>query len=494
MSMQRLRYWLFLACFLGSLCRLASADDPLDVVTALETATANAIERAQPSVVAITRIPSKDGQTHAIRGVPAPPEEQLPETNVFPPEAPIRPGFPNDTAPEYFALPGEFGSGVVIGASGEILTTYHLVRGAQKIRVRAPGSEFDAEILAADPRTDLAVIAPRKGTNPAPKLPPLPMGDAGALRQGSFLVALGNPYNSARDGKATASMGILANRARRLDPAQSAPTNIRQFFKYQPTLLQLDSKLNLGMSGGAVINLKGELVAITTAEASPDGFDAAAGYAIPMDALGRRAVDALIQGREVEYGFIGIGLSPREPSTVSDVLPGTPAWKANLATGDRILRVGDVELDDDESALHLAMATVPVGKPVTLKVLHEGEVVERTLVMSKYPVMGGVIATNRPANWRGARIDFTSVMTDGMTTGRTLESMTRGGVGVVEVEADSAAEAGGLTSGSVITAVENTPVSTPGEFRDAVAALEGKPVTIEVAGFSEGKRLVIAPR
>jgi S1-C subfamily serine protease len=474
-------------------CGTAWADDPLDVVAALESATIHAIERAQPSVVAVTRIRSVDGETRAIRGRTPPPVDPPAATDVFPRLAPVRPGFPNASAPEYFALPGEYGSGVVIGKSGEILTAFHVVRGAERIRVRAQGSEFDAEILAADPRTDLAVLAPRSGTTPAPELPPLPIGDAGALRQGSFLVALGNPYNAARDGKASASMGILANRARRLDPPQQEPPNIRQFFKYQPTLLQLDSKLNLGMSGGAVINLKGELVAITTSEASPSGFDTAAGYAIPMDALGRRAVDALIQGREVEYGFIGIGLSEVQVNTVGSVPRGTPAWKANLADGDRILRVGALDLADDESALPLAMASVPVGEPVTFKVLHRGEVVERTVVMSKYPVMGGVIATNRPAPWRGARIDFTSVITDGTSTDLTLDSMAQGGVGVVEVERDSAAEAAGVSKGIVITAVEGTPVSTPAEFRDAVAAFEGKPVRIQVAGVPEVRRLVIPP-
>jgi S1-C subfamily serine protease len=492
--MSRVTLASIIAATIGGLPFIALADDSIDVVTALEDATVKAIERAQPSVVAVTRIRSEDGETKAIRGLQPTPRDVPPETDVFPPLPQIRPGFPNDGAPEFFALPGEYGSGVVIGERGEILTTYHIVRGAGRLRVRAAGVEFDAEILAADPRTDLAVIAPRDGTSPPPNLPRLAIGDADKLRQGSFLVALGNPYNAARDGKASASMGILANRARRLEPPGGEPANIKQFFKYQPTLLQLDSKLNLGMSGGAVVNLKGELVGITTSEASPAGFDSAAGYAIPMDALGRRAVESLVLGREVEYGFIGIGLAPREPNTVSEVRPGTPAWKADLATGDRILQVGDRKLDiDDESALPLAMASVPVGKPVTLKVLHNGEVVERTIVMSKYPVMGGVIATNRPAAWRGARIDFTSVLSDGLSTDATLESMTSGGVGVLEVEEGSPAKAAGLTRGHVITAIEGTSITTPGEFREAVAALENKPVSVIIAGVPEGKRLIIAP-
>ena len=87
-----------------------------------------------------------------------------------------------------------------------------------------------------------------------------------------------------------------------------------------PTLLQLDAKLNLGMSGGAVINLKGELVGLTTTAASPAGFDAQAGYAIPMDKLGRRVVETLKEGKEVEYGLLGI-ISPDRTNRVGEGQP-----------------------------------------------------------------------------------------------------------------------------------------------------------------------------
>ena len=471
-----------------------AADDPVDVVSALEASLSEA--KTQPSIVAITRITAEKGETTAIRGrnpLPAgpPPEELVPQINDG--RAPVRPGFPNERAPEYFALPGDYGGGVVIGEAGEILTTYHLLKGASRIRVRAQGATFDAEIIAADPRTDLAVIVPRPGATVPEKWTPLPLGDATKLRQGSFLVALGNPYNSARDGQASASLGILSNVSRRLEPPQgeSISINIRQFFKYQSTLMQLDSRLNLGMSGGAVINLKGELVGITTSEASPSGYDAAAGYAIPMDALGRRAVAELRQGKEVEYGFIGIGLSP-EPNTVSDVKPNTPAWKANLATNDRILAVGNIVLTDTESALPLALASVGVGEQVKLRVLHQGKEVERTLLMSKYPVMGGTIATNRTPAWRGLRIDFTSVLTRGSTTAETLEAMTRGGVGIIEVEPGSAAATAGLNKGSVILSVNDRDVSNPEEFRNALKGTEEKDVTLTLASNSpDGKKVVI---
>ena len=111
----------------------------------------------------------------------------------------------------------------------------------------------------------------------------------------------------------------------------------RQALRHHPTLLQLDAKLNLGMSGGAVVNLKGELVGITTTGGDPAGFDVQAGYAIPMDALGRRIVETLKQGKEFEYGFLGIEPQPPGDQPGRRVEPGTPADTANLLHDDLIV-------------------------------------------------------------------------------------------------------------------------------------------------------------
>ena len=94
----------------------------------------------------------------------------------------------------------DYGSGVVVGDQGQILTAFHVVRGADRLRVRAAGQPaFEAEVIAADPRSDLAVIAPRAipGVD-APRLKPLAIGDASRLRKGAFLIALGNPFNAAQ--------------------------------------------------------------------------------------------------------------------------------------------------------------------------------------------------------------------------------------------------------------------------------------------------------
>lgn len=453
------------------LATLASPpDSPADLVSALESAIADAVAKADSSVVAIARDKLGDGElTTAIRGRNplGPPEEQAPgQLRLIVPED-------LDLAAQD-VLSFDYGSGVVIGDAGEILTVFHVVKGASRIHVRAAGSQaFEAELIAADPRSDLAVIVPKQLPGvPPPTLRPISLGDATKLRKGCFLLALGNPFNAARDGSASASWGILANVSRRLEASleeqQQGTLQLRHF----STLLQLDSKLNLGMSGGAVVNLKGELVGLTTAAASVSGFDVQAGYAIPIDPLARRAIDSLKQGKEVEYGFIGISLDPRIGNRIASITPGTPADRGGLHEGDTIIAVGDHPVSERDSLI-LAVNAEPVGRPVNLRVLREGQVLERTLFLSKMPVSGEVIATNRDAPWRGLRVDYTSTLTPGTFSREILDAMSKGSVGVVDVVTGSPAEAAGLKRGQVITAVDNQPVRTPADFAKAVSNRKG---------------------
>lgn len=445
--------------------------DPAQVVAAIETAMGDAIARAEASVVAISRTKGTDGRTHAVRNYDRP-------ARISNPVLPNQFNLDDPSAVSY-----DYGSGVVIGDRGEILTAFHVVREAVRLVVQAPDlPPFDAEVLAADPRTDLAVIAPMRVIvdQVAPKLKRTAIGKAEGLRKGSFLVALGNPYNAARqDGRASASWGILANVARQMnEPLGDGTRPPAQYFRHFPTLLQLDSKLNLGMSGGAVINLKGELVGLTTAAADAPGFDSQAGYAVPMDAITRRAIAALVEGREVEYGFIGLTINPQQPNQVGSVRPGTPADQAGLQERDLVLYVGDVPVSATKGGLNLALALAPVGQFVKLVISRDGQRRELEVILSKYPVEGEVIASNRPAPWRGLRVDFSTVLGGSTFSDQVLEALARGGVGVIEVISGSPADAAGLKRGQLITEVEGKRVRNPAEFRKAVEGRQG-PVRVK---------------
>jgi S1-C subfamily serine protease len=467
------------------------APTPLDIVSALETVVADVVTKAEPSVVAIARERAGKGdETTAVRGKNV--------TVVGMPDGAVRFGG-NDsyTQPDYVSF--DFGSGVVVGPDGEMLTAFHVVRGASRLVVRAFGNQqFDAEIIAADPRSDLAILVPKpiQGV-PLPKLSPITIGNGTKLRKGNFLVALGNPFNAARDGRASASLGILANIARRIE---RNPLVDQQQLRHYPTLLQLDSKLNLGMSGGAVVNLKGELVGLTTNAANASGFDSQSGYALPIDTLSRRVIRTLMEGREVEYGFLGIMLSEERfgqndvrsqndvrTNHVGNVTPGTPAADAGLIVGDRIDSVGGLKVVDSESLVTSVNAFTP-GVPIILKITRQSKPVEKTIVLSKFPITGEVISTNRPAPWRGLRVDYLSMIPEAnVNLGQPLlDAMSQGGVAILEVIPGSPADAAGLRSGQIVRTVNGKLVRNPKEF---AAAVEGVSKDVEIG--TEGDRKVI---
>jgi S1-C subfamily serine protease len=463
---------------------LAWADPPLkgedpiparptayDIVSAMETVLSEAIAKAEPSIVAIDRAKAKETQqTLAVRG----------RKEIFePPDFPIASQRSFGVPPTDDFVSFDYGSGVVIGDEGQILTAFHVVRGARQITVRAADRQvFLAEVIAADPRSDLAVIAPKQINGmPAPRLKPLPIGDATKLRKGNFLIVLGNPFNAARDGKPSASWGILSNRSRRLILRDEENLKVRDdILLGYPTLLQLDAKLNLGMSGGAVINFKGELVGLTTMASSPAGFDSQAGYALPMDTMGRRAVELLKQGREVEYGVLGVVARNGTTNIVANVGPGTPADRAGLLVDDEVVGVDDAAVTDFDT-LVLAINARNPGDPIKLKIRRRGELLQKTLELGKLGVDGEVIATSASESWRGLRVNY-------KTSSRFIQPdferpiMPRPGVVITSVEEGSPASTAGLKVGQIIHSAAGKNVTKPSQFVEAVAGQDG-PVKLE---------------
>ncbi|AMV38338.1 trypsin-like peptidase domain-containing protein [Planctomyces sp. SH-PL62] len=462
----------------------APATAPLDVVSAFEKVLTDAIARTEGAVVAIHRDRDENArETLAVRGRPrakADVEARMLRARMLDDEA----------------ISFDFGSGVVVGDDGEILTCFHVVKGASRLIVRAVDRQaFEAEVIAADPRSDLAVIAPVAGPGlPKPRLKPIPLGDATGLRKGSFLITLGNPFNAAmQDGRANASWGILSNVARRVmydSEVDSTGRRVVQLPHY-PTLLQLDSKLNLGMSGGAVVNLKGELVGLVTTAASPAGFDAMAGYAFPIDRMGRRAVETLKQGKEVEYGLLGIRQSAGfnanmgNSNRIDSVSPNSPAALGDLQRDDVIVAVEGAPVHDFSSLIVAVSAYAP-GDKIRLKILREGRELEKTLVLAKFPVEGEIIATVRPPAWRGIRVDHRSLLIAPQVGFNPVDAAPQGVV-VREVEPGSPADKAGLKPWQTIREIGGRPVTDPAEFAKVVADVKGParlmtdlgPITVE---------------
>lgn len=460
------------------------ADEPaaepsgLAALLALEDVLVETIARNERSVVSIARVKRE------------------------PEDAPIRPGeFPNPfntgrqpsadfaedpTSPDF--IPHEYGTGVAIDAAGLILTNAHVLG---RRNAGEPDEEdeiwvttvdrrpYRAEIVAADGRSDLAVLRIQ-----ATDLTPIAFGDASTLRKGQIVISLGNPYAIARDGQVSAAWGMISNLARKAGPLQTSTESPgveqKPTLHHYGNLIQTDARLNLGTSGGPLLNLRGEMIGLTTSQAALEGYEQSAGYAIPVNDVFLRAVEALREGRELEYGFLGVGPSNLGSleiqrgglgMRIANVIPGAPADLSHLENNDVVIAVNGREIYDQDG-LMLEIGRLPVDTPVSLTVQRGGRIETVDVKLAKSPPRGLRIVTRPSPTWRGMRVDYSSVLAE--LVARHERTSIEAGVAVVEVEPQSAAWQAGLRSNMVITDVGTTRVQTPGEFHAAIAEWDGE--------------------
>ncbi len=456
------------------------------LLAALEDALSGAIGRAEKSVAAIALIP-RTPPGSAMRW------EDRPDAFGRRVSPPVQPG-PMD--PDF--TPNQYATGVVIDPNGLILTAFHALPENCEYYVTTPDRKiYRAALKGADPRSDLAVLSiDAKG------LTPIAFGDGQRVRKGQIVIALGNPYAIARDGQASASWGIISNVARKAPPQPDENDPVGKIALYHfGALIQTDAKLNLGTSGGALVNLQGEMIGLCVSLAAVAGYETAAGYAIPVDATFRRVVETLKTGREVEYGYLGVrrtsgGGPPSEGADgpgvrVEDLVPGSPAHRSGLRVGDVIRTVNGKPIYDFDS-LVLEVGKLPVEARVRLEVSRDGRTTPIEVVLSKYPIRGRKVVSQRPPAWRGLWVDYLTGVVD--ATGRPMFTALPFdlGVAVTEVQEGSPAWQAGLRAGMVISHVGRTPVRTPREFQEAVARQSG-PVEVRLADEPDQPVRIIPP-
>ena len=454
----------------------SSKPDGVSSATQLEQVLVDIISRAEPSVVAISRTPPQQA---------APAERRLGE--LF---ADLRENGSNANAPV------TVGAGVIIDAAGLVLTHYLAVRkGDQHTVTTIDRVTYRATIRAADPHSGLAVLAidtkasplQRPGAQSRPaapgSFPAVRLGNAETLRKGQFVVTIGNPYAIQSDGQPTASWGIVTNLARKaptgtnFNDTPGPVGDYRTTLHHLGTLIQTDAKLGFSAAGGALVNLRGELVGVTTTAATIAGHEQPAGYAIPINAAVRRIIDTLKQGREVEYGMLGVsfGQSPIDsPSgggsrpTLTQVFPGSPAARAGLLAGDVVTRVGDSTVNNVD-AVQLAVSMMPPSATTTIGYIRSGRPATTGVTLAKLAVAGKKIVTVQPDAWRGIRVDYATAL-DAADLTQAIASGAydpQGCVLVADVEERSLAWNSGVRKGMFISHVGEKRVTTPKEFRAA---------------------------
>ena len=277
-------------------------------------------------------------------------------------------GFNPDVSPDLFdgisSTPHAEGSGVILTASGRIVTNAHVLQNADDIKVAlSDGREFDATLIGMDVRTDLAVLQ-LKGN--LPKLTPLPVGDSATLRLGEVVLAIGNPFGVGQ----SVSMGIISAKNR-----QIGLEGIEDF-------LQTDASINPGNSGGALVNLRGELVGINTAVGSGIGFAIPTSLMLPV-------VEMLIKDGKVTRAYLGVEPMTLSPAMASanqldvkkgvilrSVVAGGPA--ARLGANDVVVAINNTPISTDRE-LRRVIGTGKIGSKVQLEVVRAGKGVPQTI-------------------------------------------------------------------------------------------------------------------
>jgi serine protease Do len=318
-------------------------------------------------------------------------------------------------------------------------------------------------------------------------LTPIAFGDASALKKGQLVIVLGNPYGIARDGSASAARGIIANLHRPAPPLSAGPEAApsRPTLHHYGTLIQTDVKLLKGTSGGALLNLKGELIGVTTSLAAPPGYEEAAGYAYPANEAFLRSLENLKQGRKTDYGFLGVAplhltaaerREGRFGARVQAIIPGAPAARTELREGDVITHVDGAEVHDANDLIRqLSAAPVKAEVQLTVERASGGRPRPRTetVSLSKKHVAAPrpIVAEVEAPAWRGLRVDFATAI-PGLDE-RAVGIDPDGCVAIIEVAAGSPAAGAELAPWRFISHVEDISVSTPEEFHAAVADREG---------------------
>ncbi len=347
------------------------------------------------------------------------------------------------------------GSGVIIREDGYIVTNNHVVNGASEIEVTMDdGKSFKADLIGTDPVTDIALIK-IDGQN----LPTVPIGDSDKLRIGEWVLAIGSPYGLT----STITAGIVSAKGRSL--ADNREFKIESF-------IQTDAAVNPGNSGGALVNIKGELVGINTAIYSNTGSYAGCAFAVPVR-MAQKVVEDLLDYGSVQRGLLGISmlnnseqlstekkLSTSEGVYIAEAVKGGAAAAAGVKEGDVLMAINGEKVRNATSVQEMINRFRP-GDKVTLSIVRgsDRKDIEVTLIGKDTQELNAYNMQDR-VNLFGAEL--------ASAPKSELEKLDlKAGVKVVKLEKGKMKDAG-IKEGFIITYVNNNPVFTPSDIAAAV--------------------------
>jgi serine protease DegQ len=272
------------------------------------------------------------------------------------------------------------GSGVIVSATGYVLTNLHVVEAADQIEIAlSDGRNLDARLVGSDPESDLAVLQITERNGKEIALPAISLGRMDDVVVGDVALAIGNPFGVGQ----TVTMGIISALGR-------SHLGINAFENF----IQTDAAINPGNSGGALVDSQGRLIGINTAIYSRSGGSLGIGFAIPIS-IAQDVMEQIIRTGSVTRGWIGVeaqeitldlaesfGLPDTNGALIAGVLRGSPADAGGIKPGDILLAVGGRVVRDPQSMLDLIAGQKP-GETIAFTLRRQKNVVETTVKIGK---------------------------------------------------------------------------------------------------------------
>ncbi|MDR0642599.1 MAG: Do family serine endopeptidase [Treponema sp.] len=411
-------------------------ENALGMAEGLQTAFRSVADKVLPSVVEI--------KTVSVRRQQLPNYPGIPWEFFFGP----REGEEDSRNQEREFRSQGMGSGIVVrknGGSYYVLTNNHVVEGASEISlVASDGTEYKAELVGKDDRKDLAMVSIKTGDN----LPVAVLGDSDSVRVGDWAIAVGNPLGF----MSSVTMGIVSAVGRTGGPAG----NINDF-------IQTDSSINQGNSGGALVNIRGEVIGINTWIASSSGGGSVGlGFAIPINNA-KRVIDDFISSGSSNYGWLGVSLidpdrdvltalsaAGKRGALASQVFIDSPADKGGIKPGDFITHVDGKEARDS-TTLSRMVGDLRAGDRAVFTVIRDGADQDIQVRIEKRT---DEVAANNKKLWPGV---MTLPINDEVRNAFNLDKNAEGLV-AIQVLADSPADVIGLRRGDLITGINGEAV------------------------------------
>tara|TARA_R110001583_G_scaffold26571_9_gene95866 strand:- start:8515 stop:9870 length:1356 start_codon:yes stop_codon:yes gene_type:complete len=348
------------------------------------------------------------------------------------------------------------GSGVIIDASkGYIITNHHVIDNADDIKIELKsGQILNATVVGQDKQSDIALLKVDVNTNKHAKLVAIPFANSDKIRVGDFVLAIGNPFGLGQ----TVTSGIISALGR-------SGLNLENLENF----IQTDAAINSGNSGGALVNLDGELIGVNTAILGPNGGNIGIGFAIPSNMI-NNLVEQLIQHGEVRRGVLGVrggeitpelaksfDLDSQHGAFVYQVNEGSAAQVAGIKPGDVIVAVNNKKIKSF-AELRAKVGTLGSGKKINLEVIRDGDSLMLDAVLQDsqeqvqqikkakllHPALSGATLVNEPNNQ---------------------------GVQITEVTEDSMAERYGLQADDIIIGINRAKINNLDDLQKVIESV-----------------------